>query len=391
MEGLHTIMKKIKVLAITGIRSDYDFMSDVYKEISKNKYFDFNLIVTGTHCLFKFGKTINEIKKDKVKIIKIIKSIKNPDINGSRAISLGVQLQKITPIIIKLSPQYIFAVGDREESLVASIIGSYLDTPVVHFAGGDRVVGNVDDQVRHAVSKLSHLHITTNKFSANRLIRSGEQIFRIHNFGNPGIDRFNTQKKISSIELSKYLNFKLLDPFFILIYHPLSSEKNKAYSYMKTILLSLKETNYQYIVIYPNSDEGNSGVIKAINEFKNEKKFKIFKHLPRKIFINLLKRANGMIGNSSSGILEAPFLNLPVLNIGNRQKKRIHGNNVIFVNHNKIKIKKAIEKILNDKKFLNKIKITKNLFGNGKVSKKVIKLLKNLKITSKLLIKDITY
>jgi GDP/UDP-N,N'-diacetylbacillosamine 2-epimerase (hydrolysing) len=391
MEELRTIMKKIKILSITGIRSDYDFMSDVYKEIAKNKYFDFNLIVTGTHCLAKFGKTINEIKKDKVKIIKIIKSIKNPDVKGSRAISLGIQLQRITPIVRKLLPQYIFAIGDREESLVSSIIGSYLDIPVVHFGGGDRVVGNVDDQVRHAVSKLAHLHITTNKFSAKRLIRSGEQIFRVYNFGNPGIDRFNTQKKISLTDLSKYLDFSLLNPFFILIYHPLSSEKNKAYSYMKTILLSLKETKYQYIVIYPNSDEGNCGVIKAINEFKNERNFKIYKHLPRKIFVNLLKRTNGLIGNSSCGILEAPFLNLPVLNIGNRQKKRTHGNNVIFVSHNKIKIKKAIKKILNNKKFLNKIKITKNLFGDGKVSKKVIKILKNLKITSKLLIKDITY
>ena len=383
--------RKIKLLAITGIRSDYDFMSSVYKELSKNKNFDFRLIVTGAHMLSRFGKTIDEIKKDKIQIIKIVKSLKNSDEKGSRAISLGLQLQKITPIIRKLKPDFIFAVGDREESLTSSILGSYLDIPIIHFGGGDRVVGNVDDQVRHAVSKLSNIHITTNKFSAERLIKSGEQKFRVKNFGNPGIDRFKKEKVLTKKEISKFLNFDISNPFFIVIYHPLSSEKNKSYKYAKTILSALKISKLKYIIIFPNSDEGNTGVIKAINEFRNHKTFKICKHLPRRIFVNLLKKSNGMIGNSSSGILEAPFLNLPVINVGNRQKKRVHGNNVIFIKHNKKQILNAINYVLKNQVFKKNIKKTKNLFGNGKMINRFINFLIKVKIENKLIVKDLTY
>lgn len=391
MEKLCKMKRKIKILAITGIRSDYDFMSLVYKEISANKNFDFSLIVTGAHLLSRFGKTINEIKKDKIKIIKIIKSIKNPDEKGSRAISLGIQLKKITPIARELKPDFIIAVGDREESLTASILGSYLDIPVIHFGGGDRVVGNVDDQVRHAVSRLSNLHITTNKFSAERLIKSGEQKFRVKNLGNPGIDRFKKEKILPKCEIAKLLHFDLSKPFFLFIYHPLSSEKNKSYKYTKLILSALKISKHRYIIIFPNSDEGSRGVIKAINEFRDQKTFKICKHLSRNIFVNLLKKSNGLIGNSSCGILEAPFLNLPVINIGNRQKKRVHGNNVIFVTHNKVEILNAITKVLTNYNFIKNIKKTKNLFGNGKMVNKFINFIYKVKIKKKLLIKDLTF
>lgn len=390
-EIIYAMTKKIKVIAITGIRSDYDLMSSTYKALSKDNKFDFRIIVTGAHCLAKFGKTLNEIKKDKIKILKIIKSLSNPNQIGSRAISLGIQLQKITKTIIKFNPDFIFSIGDREESLTASIIGSYIDKPVVHISGGDRVVGNVDDQIRHAVSKMSHLHFTTNISSSNRLIKMGEQSFRVKNLGHPGLERLKNEKKLSLMDISKKIQFSLKKPYLMLIYHPLSSEKKLSKKYMLLILDAINDLKLKTVIIFPNSDEGNNGVIEAINKYKKNKNFKIFKHLPRNLFINLLRNTNCLVGNSSCGILEAPFLKLPAVNIGNRQKERVHAKNVKFVSHDKKKIKKTIKNIIYGKKFKKQISKSQYLFGKGDTSKKIMQLLKKIKINKKLLIKDITY
>ena len=220
----------------------------------------------------------------------------------------------------------------------------------------------------------------------------GEEKFRVFNVGNPGLDRLRNYPKLTRIELSKRIGFDIKNEkhFLILIQHPLSSEFKKSYLQMRVSLSAIVELGFKTAVIYPNSDAGSEGIIKAINEFKNFSNIKIFKNIPRLEFINLLRKASCLVGNSSCGILEAPFLKLQVVNVGNRQKERMHANNVLFVSHNKRQIMKAINKSISIN-YKNKMKKIKNPFGNGKSSKKIANILSKIRINKKLLNKEMTY
>ncbi len=381
---------KFKILALTGIRSEYDILYPVMKELQKN--FLIGLVVTGAHLKKKFGLTINEIIKDKIKIIAKIDSLENGNKLYHRAIGISKQVKNLIKISIRFKPKYFLVVGDREEAIVTAIVATYLQIPLIHIGGGDRVVGNIDDHIRHAVSKLAHLHFVNNIESKKRLIKMGEQNFRVFNVGNPGIDRFRIEPKINLDRLSKKLNFKIKknEKFLILILHPLSSEYKDSGRQMLITLNALKKLNIKTFVIFPNSDIGSEKIIKKINSLK-DKNFCVKKNIPRNIFINLLRYSSCLVGNSSLGIIESPYLKLPVVNIGNRQKKRFSQDNVIFTSFNEKMIIKSIKKCLFDKKFKKKLTFLKNPYGNGYASKKILKILNTIKMDNKFLLKDINY
>tara|TARA_Y100000591_G_C21822563_1_gene694545 strand:+ start:843 stop:2009 length:1167 start_codon:yes stop_codon:yes gene_type:complete len=385
--------KKKLIIGITGIRSEYDIMSSVFKEIKKSQKLNLKLIVTGAHLSKKYGYTVNEILKDGFKIAHKFKSLQETGGLESRAIGLGLQVKRLAKVIKNLSPDFILVLGDREESMTAGIISAYLNIPLIHIGGGDRVVGNIDDQIRHSVTKLAHIHIVTNKESKKRVLNLGEQAFRVFNFGNPGLDRFlNTpDKKIKKIP--ELRNFILSDDekYLVLIQHPLSSEFEFAPQQMKITLDAIKEVGMKTLIIYPNSDVGSSGMIKMIQSYQNLNFVKIIKNIPRNSFINILRKCSCLLGNSSCGILEAPILKIPVINIGNRQKARLHARNVIFVDHNKKEIINALNYVMYNKKYRRMLSNVKNPYGDGKSSKKIVKLIEKIDINKKLLIKDITY
>ena len=384
---------KIKILAITGIRSEYDLMQPVYYELSKKKNIKLSLFVTGAHLSKKYGYTVREIIKDKFNIFGESKSLFNSNSLESRINGISIQIKDLIKSIILYRPNLLIVAGDREESITAALVGSYMNIPIAHVSGGDRVVGNIDDQIRHAVTKLSHVHFTTNIESKKRILKMGEQPFRVFNVGSPGIDRLKIEKRISSKKISKLINFKIdyNEKYIILIQHPLSSEYKDSYRQMKITLDAIKELKIKTIVISPNSDAGNQDILKAIKEFNDLKFICTVKNLSREIFVNLLRNSSCLIGNSSAGILEAPALKLPVVNIGNRQKKRLHSNNVQFVNHDINQIKKAIKRAIYDKSYINRVSKCKSLYGDGRAGERIANILSRLKINKKLLIKDITY
>jgi GDP/UDP-N,N'-diacetylbacillosamine 2-epimerase (hydrolysing) len=386
-------MKKRLVLAVTGIRSEYDIMSSVFHSINNHPRLDLNVAVTGAHLSENYGHTIDEIEKDGFKIVDRIESLLSGNQESLRIKGLGIQIQGLVQTVLRVKPDFLLVLGDREESISTALISTYMNIPLVHIAGGDRVVGNVDDQVRHAVTKLAHIHLTTNIESKNRIISLGEQKFRVHNVGNPGLDRLVKTKKLSRSELSKNLNFPLSkdESYIVLIQHALSSEVDQAYEQMKVTLEAVKKMEVKTIISFPNSDAGGMGIIKAINEFANLPFIYTAKNIPRLEFVNLLRGASCLIGNSSAGILEAPLLKIPVINIGNRQKGRLHSENVEFVVHNKNKIIGAINKAMLDKEYIARVQKCSNPYGNGKSSDKIAEIISSVKINNKLLIKDITY
>lgn len=381
-----------KILAVTGIRSEYDIMSSVYAAIARNPILNLKLIVTGAHLSPSYGNTINEIRDDGFEVVDEIESLLNSDSSSSRVKGLGIQLQSMVQTVLRESPHVLMVLGDREEAMTTALLGAYMNIPVAHLCGGDRAIGNVDDQVRHAVTKLSHIHFVTNEESKERILKLGEEDFRVFNVGNPGLDRLLSCPVLSHESLSNKIGFNFLpnDPLIVLIQHVISTESGFAYDQMKSSLEAIKDLKIKTVIIYPNSDSGGQEIIRAIREYENLPFVKVAKNLPRLEFVNLLRHASCLLGNSSAGILEAPLLKLPVINVGNRQRGRLHSSNVEFVSHNKNEIIEAVKKAIFDQKYRKKVSECANPYGNGDASEKIASILASLDL-NKFLLKDITY
>ena len=384
---------KRKILGITGIRSEYDIMSSVFRAIADHPTLELTLAVTGAHLADTFGYTVKEIYADGFEIADQIESLINGDQASSRVKGLAVQLQGLIQTICRTRPDFLLVLGDREEAMTAALAGAYMNIPLAHVGGGDRVVGNVDDQIRHAVSKLAHIHFVSNSESLERILRLGEQPFRVHNVGNPGLDRLLQIPSLTPEQLTSRMGFAIKeeDPFIVLIQHPISSEIGDAYNQMKVTLEAVGELGVTTILSYPNSDAGGQQAIRAIREYEHLTFFHAIKNIPRLEFINLMRKASCMVGNSSAGILEAPLLKLPVINVGNRQHGRLHADNVQFVRHVKDEIKNAIHRAIFDQAYRETVAKCSNPYGDGQSSARIAEILSTIPIDEKLLIKDITY
>ncbi|MDB9754294.1 UDP-N-acetylglucosamine 2-epimerase [Amylibacter sp.] len=384
--------KKI-VLGVTGIRSEYDILSSVFRAISKHDDLLLKVAVTGAHLSESFGHTIDEIKNDGFEIVDRIESLLSGNRESLRVKGLGIQLQGLVQTVLRVNPDFLLVLGDREESIAVALVSTYMNIPMIHIGGGDRVVGNADDQIRHAVTKLAHIHLTTNSESEERVLRLGEQKFRVHNVGNPGLDRLLAVESLSLAQISRNINFDVAEdePYIILIQHPLSSEIKDAYRQMKITLSAIRAMGIKTIISFPNSDAGGGEIIRAIEEHNSVPFIYSAKNIPRVDFVNLLRNAACLVGNSSCGILEAPLLKLPVINIGNRQIGRLHAENVQFVLHEKSAIIGAIKTAVYDENYISVVNRCGNPYGDGKSSYKIAEIIASTIIDEKLLVKDITY
>ena len=261
--------------------------------------------------------------------------------------------------------------------------GTFIGSPVSHFGhipgiyqydGGD-VTGTIDEPIRHSITKFSHIHFTSNKEASERIIKMGENPKYIFTVGSPVMDNIITTNYISDEKLSEKFGLDFSKPFFIILQHTVTTEINEIDQYIKNILSVVKEKDIQTVIIHGNADAGSQKISKIIKNSKINQVYSInFEE-----YINLLKRSAALIGNSSSGIIETPFLRVPTINIGTRQQGRLRAKNIIDVGYDKKDIKKAIEKVQFDKKFLSKVKNCSSLYGNGNSAKKIIKILTILK------------
>ena len=369
-------MKK-KILFVTERRADYSKLYPVLKQIEQSKKFDYYLIVTGSHLLKKHGYTINEIKKDGIKIYKKFKMFeeKNDDSSAMMTEGFGKAITNLTKIIKTLKPDLIFSGFDIGANFAAAIIGAHMNIHVAHLEGGE-ITGTIDESIRHSISKFSHIHFTSNNDATKRLEKMGEISKNIFTVGNPSLDTIKSIKIISKKELEKEFCIDLKKPLLLLVQHTVTTEINKIDKYFLETINAINETKYQCIIILGNSDAGSQKIKKII---KNSNILN-YENLPFKKYISLLNYSSVIIGNSSSGIMEAPFLQVPSINVGTRQEGRSNTTSIINVKYNKIAIKKAIEKAIGDKKFLKSIKKQKKQHGNGNSSKKIIQILEKLNL-----------
>lgn len=384
-------MLKKKICIIGTSRATYGYKKNILKLLAKEKKIKTYYIVTGMHLSKKHGYSVNEIIKDKISIYKKFNmGFSKRDDHASFVKSLSTEMRKFSEILQEIKPDILVVTGDRAEMFIAAISAVYMGIPVAHIQSGD-LSGHIDGSVRHAITKISHIHFASCSDSARRVIKMGEQKWRVFNVGAPQLDEMAEIKNCKNKILLNKFQIRDKEKFFLIIFHPVLYDIRSTAKQMNVILESLEKYNLKKVLIYPNIDTGNSKIIETINKFAKKKNYKIIKNLERTEFLILLKYSSILIGNSSTGILEAPTFKTPVLNIGDRQRGRIQARNIINSGFEKKNIIQSINYILSNKNFKKNVKKCKNPYGNGGSSKKIIKILKNIKINKKLLDKEMTF
>jgi len=368
---------KRKICFIGTSRATYGYKKNILKLLENENKIKTYYIVTGMHLSKQHGYSINEIIKDKISIYKKFNMLSNnKDDHLSFVKTLSKEMEKFSEILNKIKPDILVVTGDRAEMFIAAVTAVYMGIPVAHIQAGD-LSGHIDGSVRHAITKISHIHLASCKDSADRVFKMGEQKWRIFNVGAPQLDELVKLKKIKNKKLLNKFNINENENFFLIIFHPVLYDIKSASAQINLILKSLEKYNLKKVLIYPNIDTGNSKIIKIIQKFKRKKNYEIVKNLNRGNFLTLLKYASILIGNSSSGILEAPTFKTPVLNIGNRQKGRIISDNIINSDYEFKSIYKAFLTIKKRSKKRSNIFLKKNT--PIKIAKKILSFKFNLK------------
>jgi GDP/UDP-N,N'-diacetylbacillosamine 2-epimerase (hydrolysing) len=368
-----------KISVVTGTRAEYGLLSNLVKLINQDKNFKLQLIVTGSHLLKKYGETYNEIKKDQIVISKKINILSGSDSENSIIDATSNALSKIGYALKKFSPKALIILGDRYEILGAAIAANFLRIPIYHFHGGERTEGLIDESIRHAISKMSTLHFVANSVYRKRVIQLGEKPNRVFNVGGMGIDVMRSTKNLSKKKLSRNLNIKFKDKIFLVTYHPVTLENSSAELQFKNLLNALlKFKNVNFIFTSPNSDANNNIIIHLIKEFvkKNSNAY-FFESLGKEKYYSMLKIVDLVIGNSSSGIIEVPYFNIPTINIGDRQNGRLKAKSIIDCKPQKKSIIDSINLSLT-KKFINICAKNDKFYGTGGSGKKSFKIIKKL-------------
>ena len=358
-------MNKKTIVFLTGTRADFGKIKSLIKITQESELFDVHIFVTGMHMIAKYGKTILEIEKSGFK--NIYPFINHDDIDHMDR-NLARTIGGFSHYITEIKPDLIVVHGDRIEAMAGAIVGSLNNILVVHIEGGE-VSGTIDELIRHSISKLSHIHLTSNEEANQRLIQMGEDPQCVFNIGSPDLDVMNSTD-LPSLEFVKNYYGIDFEKFAIVMFHPVTTETSKLKDQVKVFVDSLIESNQNYIIIYPNNDMGSDIILQEYERLLDNKKFKIYPSLRFEYFLVLLKNAIFMIGNSSAGVREAPYYNIPTINLGNRQNNRVKSNTIISIDFIKEDIGNSIQKVLEIGKIEKDVD-----FGDGNSDKKFYKLL----------------
>ena len=346
-----------KIIFLTASRADYGKLKTLIVNLQKNKNFKVYIFVTGMHNLREFGATWHKIKLDN---IRNIFRFNNQTIRDTADIILSKTIVGFTKYVKKIKPDLIVVHGDRIEPLACSIVGALNNFRTAHIEGGE-VSGTVDEIIRHSISKLSHIHFVTNITAKKRLIQMGELNKNIFIIGSPDIDIMMSNKLPTIREVKKHYNIKF-DNYAIGILHPVTTDLKKFKNYVKIFINVIKKSKKQFILIYPNNDLGSNYIFKEYKKLKNNNNIRILPSMRFESYLTLLKNSNLIIGNSSSGVIEAPIFGVPTINIGSRQNRRSKLKTIHNIDFNKKELLKLID-------FFFKIKIKyrkKQEFGKGK-------------------------
>lgn len=393
---------KRKIAVFTGNRAEYGLQYPILKAIDAHPELEYYLLVSGAHLQEDFGYTLQEIEKDGFKVFAEVKLEMEEDTLFSTAQAIGSGILSLSLILDKIRPDFLVVYADRFEGFSAVITGTQMNIPTAHIEGGDITEGGaLDDSVRHAMTKLSHLHFTTNEQAAERVRLLGEEPWRVYNVGFPAIDLIVAGHFATPAELKKEYGLTPDKPIIIFTQHSVTTEFEKAAEQVRPSLEALRilaKEGCQVIVTYPNNDAGGRRIIKEIEKSRQERldNYRVYQSLGRYNYHGVLNMCGRIgrgvcAGNSSSGIKETPVLGCPVVNIGSRQNGRLRADNVIDVDYNRDDIISAVHKALNDEEFRGQCRNCKNPYGAGNAGEQIADVLATIDINLNLLQKRMTF
>lgn len=358
-------MKK-KIIFVTGTRADFGKMKSIIISLQLQKHYKVYVFITGMHLLREYGFTWQEIKKSNIS--NLIK-FKNHKFDQEEDLTFSRTITGFSKIIKKIKPNLVVVHGDRIEAFAASVSSILNNTLVGHIEGGE-VSGTKDELIRHSISKLSTFHFVSNLKAKKRLLQLGENKKNVFISGSPEMDIINSKNLPTIEECKKKYNIRY-NNYAIFIYHPVTNELSKLDKQIRIIINCLIKSKFNYIIIYPNNDPGSNKILKLYQTYKKNKNLKFFPSTRFEYYISLLKNSKFIIGNSSSGVREAPSMGVPSINIGNRQQNRSNSKSIMNVNCNMKSLDKAIKSVLSENKTLSVYKD----FGKGNSYKKILSIL----------------
>lgn len=369
-------MKKLCI--ITTTRAEYGLLYWLMKGIQDDPDFQLQIVATGTHLSAEFGSTIEQIREDGFHIDRSFNMELKDDSATGITHSLSVALNGFSISFKTLNPDLIILLGDRFEILAASTAALIANIPVAHIHGGELSFGAIDEAIRHAVTKLSYWHFPATEIYRKRIIQLGEDPSRIFNVGGLGQDSIKKLSLLSKKELELNLDIKFKSRNLLLTYHPETLNPQQGLKNFKNLLSELeKHDDCLSIFTLPNADTGHRELIKLLQEYvdNHPDNTRLFASLGQLRYLSLMKHVDAVVGNSSSGIIEAPSLRTATINIGNRQKGRLSASSVIHTDPDPKSLVNAFKKLYS-KKFQESLNKVKNPYGNGGATEKILKLLK---------------
>ena len=372
--------KKIQIVIISGSRADYGLLNPLIKKISKDKDFVLNLVVTGSHLSKKNDYTVNEIINDGIKIKHKVHLNLNNDTGSLISNEMGKSLIKFSKIFNTNKYDLMIVLGDRYEILPPVISAYFINLPICHISGGEKTVGSLDDGIRHALTKLSNFHFVSTDIYKKRVIQLGENPKNVFNVGSLAIDKIKDTKLLNKREIEKKLNFKFYEKNILITFHSITNKSENSKKIFNEILLALENlTNINIIFTAPNSDTGGLYIRKMIKSFiKKNKNSVFFPNLGSLLYLSVLNNVSIVLGNSSSGFTEAPFLKIPTINISKRQEGRIKTNSIIDVESDRKNIFLTIKKCLDNKHEVLQNNDSRFFLGNGNTSAKILSSIKKI-------------
>ena len=379
-----------KIAVVTGTRAEYGLLKKSMNLIKKDRELDLELFVTGMHLSPRHGETYKEIIEDDFEIDYKIDMNMDSGSQITMGKSMGIGIMGFSEGFRHRNPDMVLVLGDRSEAFAAAVAASHMNIPVGHIAGGQISGGVViDSQVRHAITKLSHLHFTSTHQNSKRVRQLGEEDWRIHPVGATGVDDIDDNNYIPPEEFYRKYNIPKDQSIAVIIYHPETTNHERAGEQMEKILRATKENTCYPVIIYPNSDLGSQHIIAQINKAGGMwDNYSVYENIERHDFLGLLNIADVMVGNSSSGLIEAPSFDLPVVNVGDRQSGRQRAKNVIQVSHDKKKIKEAIRMCLRREGIKKKAENCENPYFLGGAAEQIKEIIKSISIDESLLRKE---
>lgn len=389
-----------KIAIFTGNRAEYGLQYPILRAIAADPRLDYYLLAGGAHLEQEFGKTSAEIESDGFRVFRQVEMRMNRDNLCATAQAIGSGILSLSTILEELRPDLFVVYGDRFESFAAAVAATQMNIPTAHIEGGDYTDGGaLDDSVRHAMTKLAHLHFTTNEQAADRIRRLGEESWRVVTAGLPSLDLVAARRYATPEELERDLGLDTVRPVILFCQHSVATEFDQAASQIRPALEALRQLagrQYQIILTYPNSDAGGRRMIEEIETLRGVPGIQIVKSLGRHRFhgvLNLIGRvgSGACVGNSSAGIKETPVFGCPTVNIGSRQRGRLRGNNAIDAPYDASAIESAVRRCVEDEDFRRQCAGAQNPYGAGNAGPRIADVLATIELRPSLLQKKMTY